>query len=418
MNFLKTSFFAGINTTITLVTRLITNKIIAVYLGANGMFLIGQLKDFIGIAKEVSCFGTSDGIIKYTASHNNDVDFLKDFLSTGFKIHLIFSTIVLILTAVFSKTLSIYLFNDNQYSNFLIVLAFTIISISIHTFFMSILNGLRNIRLYVIINIIATIFSAVILIILTLKFSIKGAFYAFAINQLITFLVSLILILLLKPFSLKLITHAFKKEKFKKLYSFSFMALAASLSLIIATLFIRNFLSNELSPDYAGAWEGMWRISGIYLMFLTTTFKFYLLPKFSSIEGIELKNEVFKIWSFIFPIVLLISIVIYSIKDWVIVLLFSEKFLLINTIILFHLLGDAIKINCWVLGNLLISKSKTKAFVFFQIEWAIVFALLAYFFVKYYGFSGVAIAYFVAYLIHFILQNLYLKNLLWIKIRK
>lgn len=415
MNFLKTSFFSGINTTITLVTRLVSNKIIAVYLGANGMFLIGQLKDFIGIAKEVSCFGTSDGTIKYTASYKNDIDFLKDFLSTGFKIHLFFSAIVLILTIAFSKTLSTYLFNDKEYSNFLIVLAFTIISISIHTFFMSILNGLRKIKLYVIINVIATILSSIILIVLTIKYRIIGVFYAFAINQLITFLVSLILILYFKPFSLKLITHTFKKDKFKKLSSFSFMALAASLSLIGATLFIRNFLSKELSQDYAGAWEGMWRISGIYLMFLTTTFKFYLLPKFSTIDGKELKNEVFKIWSYIFPVVLTISIAVYILKDWIIILLFSEKFLLINTLILFHLLGDVIKINCWVLGNLLISKAKTKAFVFFQIEWAIVFTILAYFLVKYYGFSGVAIAYFFAYIIHFILQNLYLKNLLWFK---
>lgn len=415
MNFLKTSFFAGIDTAITLITRLITNKIIAVHLGVNGMFLIGQLKDFINISNELSCFGTNDGIIKYTASHNEDIEFLKDFLSTGFKIHLFFSTIVLILTIAFSEALSSYLFNDNQYSNYLIVLAFTIISISIHTFIMSILNGLRNIKLYVIINIIASILSAVILIVLTLKFSVIGAFYAFAINQLVTFSISIVLILYLKPFSLELLTNAFKKEKFIKLTRFSFMALAASISLVCTTLFIRNFLAKELSSEYAGAWEGMWRISAIYLMFLTTTFKFYLLPKFSSIQGVELKNEVFKIWSFIFPIVIIISIVVYLIKDWIIILLFSEKFLLINTIILFHLLGDIIKINCWVLGNLLISKAKTKAFIFFQIEWALVFALLSYFLVKYYGFPGVAMAYFLAYIIHFILQNLYLKNLLWIK---
>ena len=47
MNFIKTSIYSAASTTISLLVKLITNKIIAVYLGTNGMFLIGQLKDFL-----------------------------------------------------------------------------------------------------------------------------------------------------------------------------------------------------------------------------------------------------------------------------------------------------------------------------------------------------------------------------------
>ena len=46
MNFIKTSFLSGISTAISLLARLISTKIVAVYLGTNGMFLMGQLKDF------------------------------------------------------------------------------------------------------------------------------------------------------------------------------------------------------------------------------------------------------------------------------------------------------------------------------------------------------------------------------------
>lgn len=415
MNFYKTSFYSGISTIISLATKLVTNKIVAVYLGTNGMFLLGQLKDFLGIAQEVSVLGTTNGIIKYTANHKNDNNILRDFLSTGFKTHLYFSIIVLILTLVFNKYLSYYLFNDYQYSTFLIVFAFSVVSISIHTFFMSVLNGLGNIKLYVIINIIATLISAIVLITLTLKFKLIGAFYAIAISQFSTFIVSLFLIILIKPFKLKLITHSFKRKKFKKLSQFSLMSIVGTLSLISATLFVRFFLSVELDENYAGAWEGMWRISAIYLLFLTTTFSFYLLPTFSNLNGENLKKEVFKIWLSILPILLLLGALVFLVKDWLIVLLFSEKFLLINSLIVFQLLGDTVKINCWVLGNILISKAKTKVFIFFQIEWALIFSILSYVLVKHYGFSGVAIAYFLTYIIHFILLNLYFRNLLWRK---
>ncbi|MDO5980110.1 O-antigen translocase [Flavivirga spongiicola] len=415
MNLYKTSIFSGISTIISLVTRLITNKIIAVYLGTNGLFLLGQLKDFLRIAQEISILGISNGIVKYTANHKNNETLLKEFLSTGFKTHVYFSVLVLFLTIIFNKSLSYYLFNDYQYSTFLIITAFSVASISIHTFLMSVLNGLGNIKLYVAINIIATLSSAVILIILTLNFKLLGAFYAVTISQFLTFFISLLLIIIIKPFNFKLITHSFEKEKFKKLSRFSVMSIVGTTSLISATLFVRHFLSIEIDENHAGAWEGMWRISAVYLLFFTTTFSFYLLPTFSNLNGKALKKEVFKIWLSILPILLVSAFVIFLVKDWLIILLFSKKFLLINSLIIFQLLGDTIKINCWVLGNILISKARTKTFIFFQIEWALIFSILTYILVKYYGFSGVAIAYFLAYLIHFILLNLFFKNLLWKK---
>jgi PST family polysaccharide transporter len=161
----------------------------------------------------------------------------------------------------------------------------------------------------------------------------------------------------------------------------------------------------------------MWRISAIYLLFLTTTFNFYLLPTFSKLSGTQLKKEVFKIWFIVLPVILIIALTVYFLKDFVIVFLFSKEFLLINSLIAFHLLGDIIKINCWVLGNVLISKAKSKVFILFQIEWALAFSVFVFLFVKIYGFVGVSIAYFAAYLLHFILMNIYFRNLLWLKVK-
>jgi len=415
VNFFKTSIYSGISTAISLIVRLITNKIIAVYLGTNGMFLLGQLKDFLTITNVVSNFGITNGTIKYTSEYKDNSFELKKFLSSAFKIHLYCSLFVFALAIIFNKKLSYYLFSDYQYSNFITVLAFSLISISIHTFLMSVLNGLKNIKLYVLINIIVTILSAIILVFLVLKFKIIGALYAFAISQILAFIVSLILIKLYKPFSLNFLFSPFRINYFKKLSKFSLMAMAGSICLISATFFVRYFISTEFDKNHAGSWEGMWRISAVYLLFLTTTFKFYLLPTFTKLSGTQLKREVFKIWLFILPIILIIAGGVYLLKDFVITFLFSKEFLLINSLIAFHLLGDIIKINCWVLGNILISKAKTKTFILFQIEWALAFSIFTFLFVKMYGFVGVSIAYFAAYLLHFILMNIYFKNLLWLK---
>jgi len=243
VNFLKTSFYSAIGTSVSLIVKLITNKFVAVYLSTSGMFLIGQLKDFLKITNVISNFGTLNGTVTYSALHKENEVELKKLLGTSFKIHLYFSLLVFAITILFNKSLSQYLFSSTEYATFLIVLAFSLVSISIHTLFMSVLNGLKRIKLYILINIIATVLSAIVLIILILKYNTIGAFYAFAFGQILTFLVSLILILIYSPFQLKLLFAGLNTSYFKKLSKFSLMALAGPICMIAATFFVRFFFS-------------------------------------------------------------------------------------------------------------------------------------------------------------------------------
>ena len=69
MNFIKTSVLSGISTAISLLARLISTKIVAVYLGTNGMFLMGQLKDFLRLGNTIGSFGIENGIVKYVSEY-------------------------------------------------------------------------------------------------------------------------------------------------------------------------------------------------------------------------------------------------------------------------------------------------------------------------------------------------------------
>tara|TARA_B100001109_G_scaffold235078_1_gene214557 strand:- start:200 stop:1453 length:1254 start_codon:yes stop_codon:yes gene_type:complete len=414
MNFIKTSFLSGLSTAISLLARLISTKIVAVYLGTNGMFLMGQLKDFLRLGNTIGSFGIENGIVKYVSEYDNDKSKLSNIIGTSFKINftsaLIFSGLIIIFKNQIADFLQIN-FSENFY---FLILIFSIISASIHTCFLSIYNGLNKIKLYVLVNIFSNIISAIILVILVLEMEIIGAFYALAINQIFSLLINLILFFIYKPFEIGWVFKKFVYDNLKKLSSFSIMAVVGPTCLIISTFIVRDFIFAEFGSDYAGSWEAMWRISAIYLLFLITTFKFYLIPTFSKLDDNELKKEVFKIWKVVIPIIIIITAGVYITKDLIINILLSEEFILINTIIFFHLLGDIIKINCWVLGNIMISKADTKSFIFFQIEWSVIFVALTYLFIGKYGFVGVSISYFITYIIHFSLLNLYFRKLLWI----
>ena len=414
MNFIKTSFLSGLSTGISLLARLISTKIVAVYLGTNGMFLLGQLKDFLRLGNTISSFGIENGIVKYVAEFEEQKENLSNIIGTSFRINIISAFFVSLVILVFKNQISTFLQIDFDKNFYFFLLVISVISASIHTCFLSIYNGLNRIKLFVIVNIISNIVSAIILVLFVLKMQIIGAFYALVINQILSLIINIIFYAVYKPFLIQWIFKKYLNEYFKKLSSFSIMAIVGPVCLIISSFIVRDYLYDKFGSDYAGSWEAMWRISAIYLLFLITTFKFYLIPTFSKLNDIELKKEVFKIWKIVVPIIILITTAVYFSKNIIINLLLSNEFILINSIIFFHLIGDIIKINCWVLGNIMISKAKTKSFVFFQIEWSLVFVTLTYIFIEKYGFVGVSISYFVTYIIHFSLLNIYFKKLLWI----
>ena len=416
MNFIKTSIYSAASTTISLLVKLITNKVIALYLGTNGMFLMGQLKDFLKIGNTLGTMGIETGTVKYTSELNNKEKDFKDLVGTSFKIHLYSSLIIIGLILIFYNYLTLSISKEmseiNNYS-FKYLLCFSVVSFSIQTFIMSVLNGLKKIKIFILINIIATIISAGVLIFLVINYFTVGAYYALILSPIITLITALIICLFLKPFKLNFLNSVLKIKYFKNLSKFSLMAIMAPICLVGATFTVRYYIYDEFDSNHAGSWEAMWRISAIYLLFLTTTFKFYLVPTFTNLENNSLKKEVFKIWKTILPIIVIITLGVYIARDLIIDILFTSEFNLINSLILFHLLGDIIKINCWVLGNILVAKAKTNHFILFQVEWSIVFVVLSIILANVYGFVGLSLAYFSTYIIHFLLLNIYFRKLLW-----
>lgn len=414
MNFIKTSFLSGISTAVSLLARLISTKIVAVYLGTNGMFLLGQLKDFLRLGNTISSFGIETGIVKYVSEFEKKEKKLTGFIATSFKINFISALFFSLIVFVFKNQIFDFLQIDFNRNFYLIIIVLSITSASISTCLLSIYNGLNQIKLFVLVNIFSNILSAFILVIFVLQMKIIGAFYALAINQILSLIVNILIFSVYKPFDIRWLFEKFILENLKKLSNFSIMAIAGPICLITSTFIVRNYIFNEFGSNYAGSWEAMWRISAIYLLFLITTFKFYIIPTFSKLNDYELKKEVFKIWRVVTPLIIIITSGVYLTKDIIINILLSKEFILINSIIFFHLLGDIIKINCMVLGNIMVSKADTKSFIFFQIEWSAIFVALTYLFIGKYGFVGVSIAYFITYIIHFSLLNLYFRKLLWI----
>ncbi|GLB50008.1 O-antigen translocase [Neptunitalea lumnitzerae] len=412
MNFFKTSTISAVSNLISIVARLVLNKVIA-FVGPANFAIYGQFKDLFVLLTSISQLGTENGIVKYTAETQANKTNYGKFLSTSITIHLISSIITSLIVLAFNNQINEVLFKKEDYSSYIIIICSTLTFAALYNLLLHVINGLKDIKTHTFITLTATVVSAILTIILVKLFSLQGLLYSIGINNILFIIIALFFLRGKELIPFKKIKLKIDKTYVPKLLGFSLMSLAGIISLSLSLLFIRTLIIDELSTFDAGIWDSLWRLSAIYFVFLTSSFKFYLLPTFSTIENSLLKNEVLKIWKITFPVILLITATIFLGKDLLIRILFTKEFLAIKSIILFQLLGDIFRIHSWVIGNVLIAKVKTKAFVILQLIWALIFCSSSYLFLKTFGLIGVTYAFCFTSVLHFIFLNIAARNLIW-----
>ena len=404
MTLIKTSVLTGISTVIKLVSAFVINKVIAIYIGPSGLAIVGQLQSFTSIITTFSNGAISSGIVKYTAEYQ-DIEEKKKIFSSSIVISLICSLIISIFLFGFSDYLSELILKDIQYSSVFIIFGATIFLFALNMVLISILNGQKEIKKYVLVNIAGSIFSLVFTSILIMQLNLMGALYAMVLNQSVMFFVTLAFVIKSSWFKLEYFKQGLDKESLSKLSKYSLMAIVSALTVPVSHLIIREYIGENLGWDSAGYWQGIWYISTMYLMLVTTTLGVYYLPRLSEIQdNKELRKEIFSGYKIIMPIVILASLIIFLLKEYVILIAFSKDFMPMMELFAWQLMGDVIKIASWLLAYLMLAKAMTKVFIYTEVLFSALFVGLSILFVDKFGLVGITYAYSLNYFLHLIMM--------------
>lgn len=407
MNLLKTSALNGIAVLIKTATMFILNKILAVYVGPSGYAAIGQFQNFIQIVTSFAGGAINTAVIKYTAQYYEDENRQRAIWRTAGSIVLLFSIIIAFLILILQKQLSIYIFQTAEFQSIFVWFAVFLSFFNFNALFLAILNGKKEILKLVMANIAGSLFSLAITGVLAFKFGLYGALVALSIYQSTAFLVTLILCYKADWFKFKYLFGKIDSDITRKFAGFALMALTSALCVPLSQIAIRTYMTGEFGIEYAGYWEAMIRLSGSYLMLVTTTLSVYYLPRLSELSAIsDIKKEVYLGYKVIFPIALIGAISVYLLRDLIIRLLFTDAFIPMRELFLWQMIGDSLKIGSWILAYLMLSKAMTKLFVVTEIIFSVSLLIFTYFFTKFFGFEGVSIAYLVNYAIYWIVMGL------------
>jgi len=399
---IKVFSYTGLSTLIKLITSYITIKVVANIIGPAGVALVGQLQNFTAIFTTIGAGGINNGVVKYVSEYKDDEKRLKKYLSNGFKLTIYFSGITGLFLIFLATYLSRWILFEDKYYYLFILFGLSLILLSLNNFFLSVLNGFKEFKKFVTINIFTNIISLLFTIILVWLYNLTGVLIALVTYQGFVLIITLFYLRNKKWFSKELWT-SWDKDIVKKYFSYTLMAFVTALTVPVSQLLIRGYIIKEYSIEEAGFWEGINKISAMYLMFITTSFSVYYLPRLSEINDNEaLKKEVFKTYKIITPLIFVTLLLIYLLKDFVINILFTKEFYPMKDLFFWQLLGDFFKVSSWLLAFIMVAKSMTKLFISTEIIFSVLLVGLSYYLISINGVIGATQSYCINYFIYFL----------------
>lgn len=405
LDIVKVFSLTSFSTLVKMIAGFISVKIVAVIIGPTGVALLGQLGNFSTIIMTIASGGIATGVTKYIAQYKGEVDVAKNYIGTAVKITLFFSVLCGLFLIFGSSKLSSEILLDNKYSYVFIVFGVTLVFYTFNTLLLAVINGYKQFDLFVKISILSTFVGLLLSLALVIPFGVHGALLNAVTSQSLTFFVAIFITKRsgIVQFSFSNFLSKFDKEKAIQYFRFSCMALISAFTVPVSQLIIRGFIINNFSMQAAGCWEGMNRLSGMYLMVITSSFGVYYLPKLSeTIDANILRREIKKAYMVIVPCLLVGLPAVYFCRFIIIKILFTSDFIQMADLFLWQVLGDFLKITSWLIAYLMHAKAMVKLFIFTEIGFAASYVGLAFFFGNLIGFHGIVLGYAVNYAIYLI----------------
>jgi PST family polysaccharide transporter len=393
-------------------TGLVTSKLLAFFVGASGMALIGNLRNFISSLEGIATLGFQNGIVKYIGENENNKKELEKTISTILLSFLVMAFFLSIMIFIFSNYFSHKIFGNNfQYKIVINVVALVLPWNVISILLLSILNGLGKYSKVIYANSIANVLCVLLSFFLIYYFRTIGAFFSIVFVPVI--LISVTSFYFPREIQIfkRLSFNEFDFKILKDLSSFSLMVLPPTILSPIFKLKTRNFLIDNVGLDQSGFWEAITRISNFYLLFVGTIVSVYFYPQLIKANGtIETKKMIWSFYKFILPLFILGSFLVYFSRFLIIKILFTEEFLPVSELFFWQLIGDVFKVCGLILGFLLMAEKRVFHYIFIEVL-AILFLYFASLFcIKTFGIEGVLIAQFLENLLYLMVLMVYFRK--------
>ena len=409
----KVFSLSSVATLVKMLTGLISTKVVAVLIGPGGVALLGQLNNLVYIVQYLASGAINNGVVKYVSEHKGSVGKVRTLLTNALLVTVVCSLACGTAMIACHGRLSRWIMLSDEYGYIFIVFGVTVILYAFNMLLLSIVNGYREYKMFIRINVANSLAGLVFAVVLTLLYGLPGALIGATTYQSAVFFVTLYMVRR-KPWARwSYFRGRIDRSIIRNYLKYALMTLVSIGTMPVAQILIRRYIMLDLSELEAGWWEAMNRISNIYLLVVTTSFSVYYLPRLSEItESNEVRREIGKAFKVIIPLLLTGFVLVYLCRFLIIRILFTSEFLPMAKLFGWQMGSDLFKIGCYILTYVMIAKARTVVYVTTEIVFTIIYIGLACQLMQTSaGIIGVTQAGMAAYLLHMGVVYLYLRKI-------
>lgn len=388
-SFYKVLGFNSISIVLKIIMGLVSTKLSSIYLGLQGINTLENFRNFTSLSDSFSQFGLQNGIVKYSAtSHSIKQD--QKVISTIFFLLLVTSFIFIFLIILNINYVKFYIFGNQSFG--FLVIAYALLSpfANLQFLLLNYLQGKQGHKFVILINSIGYVLNIILSFYLIINYHLIGAMIQLIVVPIILMIISLFIIHKKVVFFNLISIHYVNFSVIKGLLVFSLMNLVSGVLTPLSFIFIRYLVQSNLSADEAGVWSSIVRISVFYMTFVSSICNLYFYPKLSKTEIFsEYKAIIAEYYRKFIPIVFLGLLLCFVLQKVVILLIYTEDFLILRDYFYLQLIADFVKSLSLIFGYLLIAKKKIWQFILFEIISLGSYCLGSYIFIKYLKLDGV-----------------------------
>jgi O-antigen/teichoic acid export membrane protein len=388
-----------------LLSALVIIKLIAIFVGPQGLAKLGFFMSLANIISILAGGGIATAITKYAAEFRNQPIRLLRFLGAASLYGGTFSIVVMLLSAIFAKPLAQLVLSDITLWWMMPIFGLAQLLAFVGAVTISTMNGLGRQDQFAKITFVSNAGSVIICYVLITHLGINGGALALAVMAASIGITSLFFITRTRIFGL--LRPKYQKETFIHLFKFSLMSTIAAILFPICEIAIRAQLITAQGLEITGYWQGMIRLSGAYIGFFAVYLATTFIPSLSSTASLaQCRRMVLRQIPRIVGAFSICGFAVYLLRNEVIETVFSIDFLPIADVIQWQLIGDLLRVGSYVVGFLALAKAQMRLYLLAELtQYALYLGLTSLVIAQGGGLAAITQAYALSYGLYFIVVS-------------
>lgn len=386
-------------------TQVVKGKLSAVFLGAEGFGVLGQLTNMWSMAHAVSGLALFNGIVQRIASGVRDGD--QALIARQFSTILVFLTAFSCFTsiagAILAAPVARLIFGGTGDHAWLVALILLSVPLGVTSqVYRSLLTGHAMVTPVVRAQIAADLSGMAVFVPMLFLWGLPGAVGAFVLMQLfkLAFQMKAVAAAVGRSYVIPEI-RLFDWAEVRTNLGFGINGILMQVMSIGTSLMLMRMIISLDGLESAGVYNAAWKVASLYFGAIYAAAGGYFVPMLVAAKNNEelasRVDETARLYLYMLPPIV---IGILSLAPEILVLLFSREFRAGSEVLALMLPADLLRITAETVGLVYLAKRRLAVYSLLYAIWGLMFLTASYFMLAHLDLFGVAAAYLVAYLVN------------------